>query len=278
MSQDSPVQGALTADCVRNYELGNVVEYPIDANVCIWQGAPVIVDGVTPGLANLPETAGGAGTFVGFAIKRRDNRVGAIQFVGDAPGTGLAGAIRVRCNDKGKVVLWVAGSPTRIGALVYCSTSNTFSTLKGASGAAYIVGRICEFTQAAVSNSLTRCVVEYSAFDSDLVADDVAQAAATPYAVSGAIAPPTQPYTEALITKAGVAVMTLALPVAGVDDGKRLRITSDTAFAHTVTTPATGFNGTTHIATFAAAIGNNVLLEAQGGTWLVIENTGVTLS
>ena len=94
MSQDSPVQGSLTADCVRNWELGNVVEYPIDANVVIFAGSPVIVDGVTAGFANVPETAGGAGTFVGFAIKRRDNRVAAIQFIGDAPGSGLAGAAR----------------------------------------------------------------------------------------------------------------------------------------------------------------------------------------
>jgi len=275
MPQDNPVQGALTADAVRNWELGNVVEYPIDANVCIYQGSPVIVDGVNVGYANVPETAAGAGTFAGFSFHRRDNRVGAAQFVGDAPGSGLAGALRVRVNDKGKVVLWVAGTPTKIGALVYCSTSNTFSVTKPASG--YPIGRICEFTQDPVTNALTRCVVEYSAFLTDLISD-TAEAAEVTYAASGAIALPTQQFTDVMITKAGVAVMTLALPTAGVDDGKRMRITSTTAFAHTVTTPANGFNGATHIATFAAAAGNNVLLEAQGGTWLVIENTGVTLS
>jgi hypothetical protein len=278
MPQDSPVQGALTADCVRNWELGNVVEYPIDANVVLFQGTPVIVDGVTAGFANTPEAAGGAGTFVGFSIKRRDNRIGAVQFIGDAPGSGLAGAFRIRCNDKGKVVLWVGGLPTTIGQLVYCTTSDTFSVTKPASGASYIVGRIAEFTQDAATNSLTRCVVEYSAFDSDLAADVAAAAAATPYAVSGAIAPPMQRSSEVIITKAGVAVMTLALPVTGVDDGKRMRITSDTVFAHTVTTPALGYDGALHIATFAAAVGNNMLIEAQGGTWLVIENTGVTIT
>jgi hypothetical protein len=279
MAQDNPVQGALTADCVRNYELGNVVEYPIDAAVCIFQGSPVIVDGVTTGYANTPETAAGAGTFVGFAIKRRDNRVGAVQFVGDAPGSGLAGALRVRVNDKGKVVLWVAGSPTKIGQLVYCSTSDTFSVTKPGSGAMYVVGRIAEFTQDAVTNSLTRCVVEYNAFAADLLSDMAEQVTApVVYAASGAIALPTAAFTDVLITKAGVAVMTLALPTAGTDDGKRMRITSNTAFAHTVTTPASGFNGAVHIATYAAAVGNNVLLEAQGGTWNVIENLGVTLT
>ena len=277
MSQDNPVQGALTADCVRNYELGNVVEYPIDANVVIFQGSPVIVDGVTPGYANTPEAAGGAGTFAGFAIKRRDNRIGAVQFVGDAPGSGAAGALRIRANDKGKVVLWVAGSPTVVGALVYCSTSDSFQVGKPASGAAYIVGRIIEFTQDAVNNALTRCVVEYSAFATDLIGDDQAQAPIS-YVASGAIAFPANPFTEVLLTKAGVGVYTLALPTAGTDDGKRLRITSTTAFAHTVTTPALGYDGATHIATFAAAVGNGMLLEASNGTWLVVENTGVTLS
>lgn len=277
MAQDNPVQGALTADCVRNYELGNVVEYPIDANVVIYQGAPVIVDGVVTGNANNPETAAGAGVFVGFAIKRKDNRVGAIDFIGDAPGSGAAGAKRIRVNDKGKVVLWVAGLPTKVGGLVYCATSDTFSVTKPASGAAYIVGRICEFTQDAITSSLTRCVVEYSAFTSDLISDAETQAEVH-YIASGAIALPTARFTDVFIDKAGVAVMTLALPTTGVDDGKRMRITTTTAFAHTVTTPASGFDGTTHIATYAAAIGNNVLLEAQGGTWLVIENTGVTLT
>jgi len=276
MGQDTPVQGALTADCVRNYELGNVVEYPIDANVCIFQGAPVIVDGVTPGYANNPETAAGAGTFVGFAIKRRDNRVGAIQFVGDAPGSGAAGALRIRANDKGKVVLWVAGAPTLVGQLVYCSTSDTFSIAKGA-GVAYVVGRICGFTQDAIANALTRCVVEYDAFASDLIGDEQA-GVPIPYPVSGAIAIPSGRDTSVLLTKPGVGVYTLALPVAGADDGKKIRITSTTAFAHTVTTPATGYDGATHIATFAAAIGNGMLLEASGGTWLVVENTGVTLT
>src|SRR4051812_49252056 len=62
-----------------------------------------------------------------------------------------------------------------------------------------------------------------------------------------------------IITKAGVAAMTLALPVAGAqsaggDDGKVLRIISATAQAHTVTTPVAGLNGASTIATFAAAI------------------------
>lgn len=276
MSQDNPVAGALTADCVRNYELGNVVEYGLDANVVIYQGAPVIVDGVVAGLANNVETAAGAGTFAGFAIKRSDNRVGAIAFVGDAPGSGLAGARRVRANNRGKVVLWVAGSPTTVGALVYATTSDSFTSVKPGSGAAYIVGRIAEFTTDAITNSLTRCVVEYDAFTSDALSGETRAFTTTLYPANGAIAPNEG---SAVITKSSaIAVMTLALPIAGTDDGKRLEIRSATARAHTVTTPALGYNGATHIATFGGAIGDGMELLAYNGTWLVMSNTNVTLS
>jgi hypothetical protein len=275
MPQDQPVTANLTADVVRNYELGNVAEFGIDANVCIFQGSPVIVDGVVAGLANVPETAAGAGTFVGFAIKRRDNRVGAIQFVGDAPGSGIAGALRIRVNKRGNVTLWVAGAPTLVGTLVYCAGSDNFTVTKPASGAAYVIGRINEFTQDAVTNSLTRCVVEFDALIADVLARETGGAVVAYYPASAAI---TNKEGTAFLTKAGVGAMTLAAPITGTDDGKILRIQSTTAQAHTVTTPANGLNGSVHIGTFGGAIGDNFILQAEGGTWLVLSKTNVTLS
>src|SRR5574337_2027987 len=41
-----------------------------------------------------------------------------------------------------------------------------------------------------------------------------------------------------VITKASAAALTLAAPAAGTDDGKIIRFISNTAAAHTVTTPA----------------------------------------
>lgn len=82
----------------------------------------------------------------------------------------------------------------------------------------------------------------------------------------------------AVITKAGIAVMTLASPVAGTDDGKVLRIVSTSAFAHTVTTPALGINTTLHIATFAANVGSAIELVAYAGTWMMFNQIGITLS
>lgn len=85
------------------------------------------------------------------------------------------------------------------------------------------------------------------------------------------------------ITKAGVAVMTLAVPTAGSipsggDDFKKLEILSTTAQAHTVTTPANGLNGNRLTATFAAAAGNSLKLVALGGVWYVVGSTGITLT
>lgn len=89
-------------------------------------------------------------------------------------------------------------------------------------------------------------------------------------AASGAIDPTTP--GRYVITKAGVAAMTLAAPVAGRDDGLEIYIGSTTANAHTVT--ATGGNfqsgaaGVT-IATFPAQAGAGLFLMAFGGKWIV---------
>lgn len=100
-------------------------------------------------------------------------------------------------------------------------------------------------------------------------------------AASGAIA--VKEGTVVITKSSGAAVMTLALPVAGAqtaggDDGKVLRIVSTTAQAHTVTTPATGYNGATHIATFAANIGSAFELVAYNGSWYMLNTIGITLT
>ena len=77
-----------------------------------------------------------------------------------------------------------------------------------------------------------------------------------------------------------LAAPTAGLPSAGGDDGKVLRIIAGTAQAHTVTQTTPGFNNggsAKDVATWAAAIGNNLELVAYNGEWLVLENTGVTL-
>jgi hypothetical protein len=75
-----------------------------------------------------------------------------------------------------------------------------------------------------------------------------------------------------------LAVPTAGLPSAGGDDGKVLRFIATTAFAHTVTTPASGIDGSLHIATWTAAVGNSLELVAFNAVWYRLTVTGVTLS
>jgi len=82
-----------------------------------------------------------------------------------------------------------------------------------------------------------------------------------------------------LITKAGVAALTLAAP-ATADDGMRLQIISNTANAHTITATGLYQDGAGHVnlATFAAQIGASLTLMALGGKWFVLGTQGVTMS
>lgn len=100
--------------------------------------------------------------------------------------------------------------------------------------------------------------------------------AGPPLAGSADAIPPT--YGLAMVTTAGVDAMTLAQPTAGTQDGLYLTVVSATPQAHTITTATNGINGTKHIATFGAAIGNNVILVAFQGGWFVVSSIGVTLS
>lgn len=76
------------------------------------------------------------------------------------------------------------------------------------------------------------------------------------------------------LTKAGVAAMTLADPVAGLpsaggDDGKELTIIGLTANAHTVTI-AGGLNGggaSADVGTFGGAVGDRFSVVAYNGKW-----------
>jgi hypothetical protein len=95
---------------------------------------------------------------------------------------------------------------------------------------------------------------------------------------SGAVAP-RSPQTY-VITKAGVAAMTLAAPTATTDDGIVVNLLSSTAFAHTLT--ATGLlqtgSASVNVATFAAQAGAGVSLMAFNGKWIVLSAVGITFS
>lgn len=97
-------------------------------------------------------------------------------------------------------------------------------------------------------------------------------------AASGAV-PPHVGHTY-VVTKAGVAALTLAAPTATTDDGIEITITSNTANAHTLTATGLFQCGTSavNLATFAAQAGAGLTLMAYQGKWNVIASVGITFS
>jgi len=85
-----------------------------------------------------------------------------------------------------------------------------------------------------------------------------------------------------LITKAGVAAMTLAAPTAGVQDGMVIKLTSGTANAHTLVATTLFYNGASGVpyttATFGAYAGAEIIIKSYNGFWYVVSTVNVTLS
>lgn len=98
---------------------------------------------------------------------------------------------------------------------------------------------------------------------------------------NGAVSIPTA-NTTYYITKAGVAAMTLVDPTATTHDGLTLTFISTTAQAHTLSNAAgSGFNAggaASDIGTFGGAIGDNIVITAYQGKWLVVSKTNVTIA
>jgi hypothetical protein len=102
----------------------------------------------------------------------------------------------------------------------------------------------------------------------------------TPQALAANAAIPPHVGHTYVVTKAGVAALTLAAPTAGTDDGIEITVTSNTANAHTLTTIGLLQTGTAsvNLATFAAFAGAGLTLMAYQGKWNVISSVGITFS
>lgn len=84
-----------------------------------------------------------------------------------------------------------------------------------------------------------------------------------------------------LISKVGVAALTIGDPTTGVMDGMEMTFMSVTASAHTLSNAAgSGFNAggaATDVGTFGGAKGDNITIVAYAGVWYVKSKTNVTL-
>jgi hypothetical protein len=109
--------------------------------------------------------------------------------------------------------------------------------------------------------------------------DEANALAVAEYTAAGAIALGGKAYL-----KTGTAgAMTLAQPLAGAqnaggNDGMVMKIIALDAEAYVVTTSANGINGNKDTATWTAAVGNNMTLEAFGGVWYATGLVGVALT
>lgn len=98
------------------------------------------------------------------------------------------------------------------------------------------------------------------------------------YGQSGAIAVPIEPMTMAFLAATSAGAYTIGAPSLAMN-GMELQITSQTAFAHVITATGLLFTGAAGgpftTATFLAAIGASMNLEAQNGFWNVV-NASIT--
>ena len=101
----------------------------------------------------------------------------------------------------------------------------------------------------------------------------------TGLAANGAITIPAAS-ADFYITKGSICVLTIAAPTAGTDDFKELTVWSETAFAHTITCVADGFNakGSSGVLTFGGAAGDSVKFVARNGHWWTTATNNVTPS
>lgn len=106
----------LGADKPRDYQLGELAEYPVIASDIIYEGAAV---GENASGYSRPLAAGDV--FQGFALETADNAAGA------------AGAIRVRVRTRGKVVLPITSIAITANDRppVYASDDDTFTLTAG---------------------------------------------------------------------------------------------------------------------------------------------------
>lgn len=155
---------------------------------------------------------------------------------------------------------------TDLGRIVYASDDQTGSLVPGSYGNA--IGRLVHRLSA------TSGVVE-------LFRMGEAECGTPLQVLSASGAVPIKRST-CIITKAGVAALTLADPTADVHDGVEMTFISATAQAHTLSNAAgSGFNAGgsgTDVGTFGGGIGDGITVVAYQGKWLVKNKTNVTLA
>lgn len=233
----------------------------IDANTVIQNANNAVYDAaiaalaagvLTSGASGLTAHAGGTQA-AALALTAAINSIGTVGTIADSVKlpTSVAGAIVVVVND------------AALSLQAFGASTDTIDDVATATGVA-VPGKSTSVFWCPVAGkwySLTHSFLAIGALSAD-----------------GAVLPHVA--NKYVITKAGVALLTLAAPTATVDDGIIITISSTTANAHTLT--ATGLfqtgTATVNLATFAAFAGASITLMAYNAKWIVISVNAVVLS
>ena len=234
------------------------------AAVKIWRGGAVAV-AMGTGYATPLVPATGTHQFIGVALETSDNSAGVAGTINyGAPLSGLSSFVRVA--REGVFAFNQSGiTQASVQQLAFFSDDNTVTTTPGP----IVAGTIVTVDE---QNSVAWVDI------GNAVMPIFPRTPLQAVAASGAINPHNP--GSYVITKAGVAALTLAAPTATTDDGVQIVLTSNTANAHTLTATGLLQTGTisVNVATFAAQAGAGLTLIAYQGKWNVLGSVGITFS
>lgn len=148
----------LTANKPRKFqgEPHEKVAYPVGANLLVYAGAALQVSASDGTAVVCTPTA--SGKLLGFAWEQKDNRTG-------SPYGGTAGSTTVEIVHRGLVWLTVANGSnwarTDVGATIYCSDGDTFTTAAGTNN--IVVGKVVVVPEAAIGAASGEVLVYFEA-------------------------------------------------------------------------------------------------------------------
>jgi hypothetical protein len=209
-----------------------------------------------------------------FGLVNEDRGNPAVPNDGTTSATAGAAALGVDVRQPPAFELAISGvAITDIGRLVYALDDQTGTLDPSATTYANLIGRVKDLIYAMDGGSP---VSGYA-----LVEPFYGQRWRKPLQVLGASGAVTIKDSVVLITKAGVAALTLADPTSGTHDGLVMRFQSTTAQAHTLDNSAgSGFNAggaASDIGTWGGAKGDGMEITAYAGKWYVNWLRNVTL-
>lgn len=207
----------------------------------------------------------------GYGTKMDDTAQIRFQGISAQPQTTIAsggsdGDVKLEVVQPRYITMDIASAAvTDIGRPVYATDDQTASFSPGS------FGNLIGYVHSLVSSTSVRIECAWES----------GRRARKPHQVASASGAVVIKESTVVITKAGVAALTIADPAAA-DDGIEMTFISATAQAHTLSNAAgSGFNAGgagSDVGTFGGAIGDGITIVAYNTKWLVKDKTNVTLA